>query len=297
MERLITLVSTLKAGRNTPILEDNPVASMDNLGKNLFESGYSYPPIWEIQGPLLAALSTTFAGPHKFMDIGPGSGNDTISMICANPKSLIVSVDIHKNQKAQLIQRVRNHLDKNALKKFILFCHDFSVEGSVPNKYVGKFTCINLNKVPHFLNKKQTETMFENVASLLGNEEGGLVFTTVSYPPPFAIKAFEQRKRLMNNVPGPIYYDAVKTLYQQPVAYEVLPLGQKGLPKTPGHKIERLEKRGNKNFLVIRQGRHFHDLETLSLYLEPYFDVLDSTIVEASDGEYFLSVIAQKKRT
>lgn len=64
----------------------------------------------------------------------------------------------------------------------------------------------------------------------------------------------------------------------------------------PGYKIEFLEPSTQKP--ILRQGRHYQDIETLTVYLKDYFDILDTNYYyNYEKGDFFLSVIAKKRKS
>jgi len=59
------------------------------------ESGFSFPPHMVAQGPFLQLCSTRNPINPIVLDIGPGSGNDSIMALLAGARQ-VIAVDIHK---------------------------------------------------------------------------------------------------------------------------------------------------------------------------------------------------------
>lgn len=274
---------------DTPILEGTK-DSVDNLGKVLPEGGYSFPPIMEIQGPLLFDCAQK---PVKHvLNIGPGSGNDDIMELCTNNVQ-VISADIYKDQLTQLKQRVQNHLGVLPKEKFFAHIQNYVDEKTqIHEKFQNGFEIVNANKMFHFLTGEETKTCIKNTHTLLKNKKR--LYLTVMTPVPGSDddQHFKKQKALGVDCPGLIYYDTINYLGTQKLPeLKILPNGAPELPN-PGHKIEYYNAKSGIH--TLRQGRHFHDIETLTPYLDPYFHILDSTVVNYG-AAYFLSIIAEKK--
>lgn len=108
---------------------------------------------------------------------------------------------------------------------------------------------------------------------------------------------FKQQKALGAECSGLIYYDMrhkvnIKKGSTTRLGEKILPEGAPEL-SSPGMKVEFYDE--TTGIHTIRQGRHLHDLETLTPYLDPYFHILDYTIICYDEENYFLSVIAERK--
>lgn len=274
---------------SSPILEGTK-DSVNNLGKVLPEGGYSFPPIMEIQGPLLSACAQK---PVKHvLNIGPGSGNDDIMMLCTNNVQ-IISADIYQDQVAQLRQRVKDYFGVLPKEKFFAHIQNYADEKTeLLNTFINGFEIANENKMLHFLTGEETKTCLKNTHTLL--KDKGRLYLTVMTPVPNSDddQHFKKQKALGVDCPGLIYYDTINYVGTQKLPeLKILPNGAPELP-SPGHKIEYYNQETRKH--TLRQGRHYHDMETLTPYLDPYFHILDSTVVNYG-AAYFLSVIAEKK--
>jgi SAM-dependent methyltransferase len=274
---------------DTPILEGTK-DSVDNLAKVLPEGGHSIPPIMEIQGPLL--LNCAQKPLKHVLNIGPGSGNDDIMILCTNNVQ-VISADIYQDQLTQLKQRVENNLGVVPKEKFFAYIKNYADEKTVLlETHKNGFEIVNENKMLHFLTGEETKTCLKNTHTLLKNK--GKLYLTVMTPEPNSDddQYFKKKKALGVDCPGLIYYDIINYLGTQKLPeLKILPNGAPELP-SPGHKIEYYDKISKKH--TLRQGRHYHDMETLTPYLDPYFHILDSTVVNYG-AAYFLSVIAEKK--
>lgn len=290
-EKKKNIFNKLVAEGSSPILEGTK-DSVDNLNKLLPEGGYSFPPFMEVQGPLLLDCAKTHV--KHVLNIGPGSGNDDIMMLCTNNVQ-IIAADIYKDQVNQLKQRVQKYLGIVPKEKFFAHVKNYADE-STPLQETLKngFEIVNANKVLHFLTATETKTFLKNMDAFL--KKGGRFYLTVMTPVPNSAddEHFKKQKALKADCPGLIYYDTINDLNNYYSSLPKVKILQNGAPElpSPGHKIEYLDKVTNMH--TLRQGRHYHDMETLTPYLDPYFHILDSTVVNY-EATYFLSIIAEKK--
>jgi len=267
-----------------PIIEDDSTQPFQ-VGLVRSESGYSFRPIMEIQGPFLQCCAS---GAKRILDIGAGNGNDTIPiLLCRNVQ--VVAVDIHRQQleqlKARVVRTVGALYPEVVQKYFSTFKRDFAdTSTKVPEQFLGAFHGANVNKVPHFLNGAQFSTLARNVARMLC--DGAVLSLTVSTYLPNSREAkwiAEQEKQGLED-PGLLYYDRKGHEYAH-VKRELCEL------PSPGHKVEFLEK----GQPILRTGRYFHTLETLHTFLDPYFDIVDHHTVQVDAEDIFLTILARKK--
>lgn len=111
--RAATRFCELLAEGRTPILEDD---------RNTMESGFSFPPHMVAQLPFLQLCSRD---QPTVLDIGAGSGNDSIMALLAGARR-VVAVDIHRKQLDACKERVSSILSGlPELRNFSIFKRDF----------------------------------------------------------------------------------------------------------------------------------------------------------------------------
>lgn len=289
-QQAVAIFNSLVKEGISPIQEDDGGPS-NQLGKIKTESGYTFPPIMELQGPFLE-----YCGTDKFkrvLDIGSGEGNDTIPLLLAQ----VVAVDIHTRQLAALKSRVASKLSSvpAPLKHFASFKRDFADKtAKVPQQYKGGFQAVNLSRVAHFLTGAQLATLVGNVAEITsGDAVLSLVVSTYLPSSREAQWVALQEKQGLED-PGLVYYDHIKPLKALflPGTYQFVARKDCTLP-SPGHKVEFLTPDQTK--LVLRTGKYYHTLNSLNKYLSPYFDITDHTTVAVDAEDIFLAVLAKKK--
>ncbi|AIL12414.1 hypothetical protein IM40_00985 [Candidatus Paracaedimonas acanthamoebae] len=307
-----TIYTRLCEGMQSPIKEDDQEASFNNLEKILSEGGYSFPPRKEIQGPFLYYCGN---GPKKrVLDIGAGNGSDTLPLLMTHNVQ-VIAVDIHERQlkelKAFVLEKFKDIFPElTTSNKFGAFTRNFADQtAEVPQKYKNKFEAVNLSRVLHFLNGEQTKTMLSNIATMM--KEGGLLSLTVSTIKPGSKeeKWIDSQKNLGLENPGLVYYDTIKRIRKHPILGrqdyalpgEVNLVDRKEcqLPD-PGHKIEFAMETAAVNSVpaiihTLRQGRHYHTLESIKPFLDPYFVIKDHTIYDYDGEDIFLALIAERK--
>jgi SAM-dependent methyltransferase len=293
-QQAVSIFNSLVKDGTLPIQEDDGGNSNDNLGKTKTESGYTFPPIMELQGPFLE-----YCGNGKFkrvLDIGSGEGNDTIPLLLTNNVQ-VVAVDIHARQLAALKSRVTSKLSSVpvALKHFASFKRDFADNTiTVPQQYKGGFQAVNLSRVAHFLTGTQLATLVGNIAETT-DDEAVLSLVVSTYLPSSREAqwvALQEKQGLED--PGLVYYDYIKPLKTLflPGTYQFVARKDCTLP-SPGHKVEFLTH--NQTKLVLRTGKYYHTLSSLNKYLSPHFNITDHTTVAVDAEDVFLAVLAKKK--
>lgn len=294
---------------NKPINEGNLV-SRDNLGKVLSEAGYSFPPKMQLQGPFLQYCGT---GDFKrVLDIGAGHGTDTILLLLTQNVQ-VIAVDIYEAQLNELKSNVKKHLMPSFSTQLSLFAtlkRNFAhPETEAPSKYLKAFDGVNLSRVLHFLNADQTRTMIHNVATMM--KAGSFLPLTVST---FVEGSKEeswinlQKSKGLDN-PELVYYETVKTIRKDPLLGR-LDMAQPGEVKMidrqtcklpdPGHKIEFMKEAAPVDRVpaiihFLQQGRHYHNLESLKSFLDPYFNIIDHIVYHYDDEDKFLGILAERK--
>ncbi len=293
--------SLIKDGQS-PIQEDDGGNSANNLNKVKTESGYSFPPIMELQGLFLEHCGT--GNFKRVLDIGPGHGNDTIPLLLTNNVQ-VVAVDIHSLQLAALKQRVTSKL--TSTKHFGSFKKDFADKVTkVPEQYKNGFQAVNLSRVAHFLTGTQLATLVSNVAAMMS--ENAVLSLTVST---FVSGSREeqwiasQEKQGLED-PGLVYYDQSRRLSKSdpsmnallmrlPGTFQLVKRSACSLP-SPGHKVEFLTQVNSSEVIhTLRTGKYYHTPSSLHKYLSPYFDITDATTVAFDEEDIFLAVFAKKK--
>ncbi|MBA3814115.1 MAG: class I SAM-dependent methyltransferase [Alphaproteobacteria bacterium] len=269
---------------STPIQEDGTEESIDNLGKILPEGGYSFPPSAVIQGSYLYLCEKS----ANILVIGPGRGDDVIPPLALGKN--VIPIDIHTKQLNELKQNVKKFLPNSNLQ--VVKRNFAEAKTTIPTKWVNGFDLVNLTRVFHFLNDSETKTMVSNVHTLL--KTGGYACIAVLAPTPGMDEdEFNKQLKLGNPTPGLIYYDKLTTITNncmvgettEIVSYEEL---QKTTPllTSPGQKTEffKMGKLGDAYIVhALRQGRHYHTLETFSPYLKDYFNIVDSYNLKSYD--------------
>lgn len=309
LEQLKVIYEEIAAQESSPVDEDEVIDlnlwNEIESGTNVFyDYGFNYPPHPMIQGIFLSACSAT---PQKrVLDLGAGSGNDTI-MALLTGNTLVTAADIHQRQLTELFQRVKQYCGED-VEKLDLLRGDFSNKKTwVPYGLGGGYDIVNANKVFQYLNHSQTKNMVGNIYTLL--PMGGILTLTVATPAPDTIEAevFREQKENKLKAPGIINLQLQQKLYSYGEGLKLKFQGTTGeneyysiedesrvksdLTKTVGC----LRQNEDGYYIVSMKGLHYHDLDTLSRYLNPYFDIIDSCIYDYQEKEYFLSVIARKK--
>lgn len=302
-EKAAEIFNSLITDASIPIKEDD--SENIRAGEIKKESGFSFPPMMELQGPFLKYCGT--GGFKRVLDMGPGAGNDTIPLLLTH-NTKVIAIDIHKLQLAELTKRVSLKLSDfpDRIKLFSSVQKDFS-----DKKTKGAASCsnaidaVNLSRVAHFLTGSQLKTLVENVVIMM--RKGGVLFLTVlSYAPDSRQEkwiAIQEQQGLED--PGLVYYDK-HTFLSNDLQEKIEKMELKLVPRdlcelpSPGHKVE-FVKRISPDLLehTIRMGRYFHTPESLDKYLSPYFEVTDQVMFqerkEEKTGDFYLSILAKKK--
>lgn len=295
--KVIQILNLLPKAAQAILEDDGGIENMTTFGKVTSEAGYSFPPISTTLGPYIFLCSQPEV--DHILDIGPGMGPDTLVATALGKK--VTTIDIHKKQINALQKEVKRVTRLVGINSQISYKKGNLADARmvIPLDWHGSFTHVNANKVFHFLDDEETKTMAHNMA--LCTKAGGYATLTLLSPtqgqPEWEI--FHQRVEEKAPAPGLIFYDTktdfgrgtLISLGVSIVLDEVRTHETPALIK-PSQKVEFLAKAG---VHVLRQGRHYHTLETLMPYVEGSFSLVDHTMIKDDPTMWYLSVILRKK--
>ncbi|MBA4750129.1 MAG: class I SAM-dependent methyltransferase [Alphaproteobacteria bacterium] len=277
--------------------DDGGGEDMTTFWKVKSEAGYSFPPLSTILGPYMLLCGQPEV--DHILDIGPGMGAD--SLVAAALGKQVTTIDIHTKQIKALQEEVKRVTRLVGIKSKISYKKGKLgyARMVLPVEWHGHFAHVNANKVFHFLDGEETQTMANNIARC--TKEGGYVTLTFLTPtqgqPEW--EAFRQRVEEKVQTPGVIFYDT-KTDFSRGIAIHLsvsivsdkVRVDETPALLKPSQKVEFLAGAG---VHVMRQGRHYHTLETFMPYVQESFTLVDHAVIKEDSTMWYLSVILRKK--
>ncbi|MBX9785739.1 MAG: class I SAM-dependent methyltransferase [Alphaproteobacteria bacterium] len=287
-----------KVWRNTinspkrEILQDNDL----QLGVGEKDYGYNFPSILCIQKKLLEFCAQADHEVH-IADVGPGFGYDSL-MALLTKKAKVTAFEKQEAQCEALQftvkQTIFTQVDPNFPEdKFSALHADFL---EAPTLQEHTFDGINVNKVIHFFNPKESKVFKEKINFFL--KPGGRLFLTCLTPSPDTeIDKFMKSSK--EEFPGYLFY-RLETELTESLQFGVAKLKEVRKPadyEESAYYLETHKQEGSNLMVTIDRVMHYHTFETLTRFLGGDFKILETCIIPPKENmgtDQMISIVAEK---
>lgn len=262
--------------------------------------GWSFPPVPRIQIEMLKFCAEA-ESPVIMLDVGAGYGVDSLFALLTRNIKYLFALEKQKQQisaiKKVVCGSIQTNVDSNfPIDNFEVLNEDFLQYNLSPK--ARKFDVLNVNKVIHFFDDKESNSFTEKCAALL-NKKGRLFITCLTPTPNGKIDDF-MKLNSNEKYPGYLFYKQSTSLeyrdgdfihksstileVRKPTAHEKsahfyqVPFGS---DKVETHRV-----------------LHYHTRETLERMLAEHFTILKAMITTPDENvgtDYMISLVAEKK--